>query len=303
MRGRVVQVTGLHCLVDSSGTEYRCDLRGGIKAGVRTSNSPVAVGDMVSFEPGGVDTGTVDSLFPRTSKFSRGASSTKPYERVVAVNIDQLIVVVSAMNPAIRPGFIDRAVVMSLKGNITPVVCINKVDLDSGGKFEAIAEVYEGLGYMIFRTSATTGSGIEQLRRHLDGRVSAFVGHSGVGKSSLLNCIEPGLSIKTRALMVKHDRGRHVTTAVRLYGLTSGNGHVADTPGIKELQLFQVTPAEVVDYYTELVPLTTNCRFRNCLHLSEPECAVREAVDAGLVTKLRYDGYKRLVESLSFRQG
>ena len=298
MKGRVVQVSGLHCLVEFADTQYRCDFRGRVKTGTRGSNAPVIVGDWVDFEPRPPASGVVERRYPRTSKFARGGSATKPYERVVAVNLDRLIVVVAAKSPALRPGFIDRALVMAHKGAIDPVICVNKIDLDPGGEFEAIADIYRKLGYPFLLTSAATGTGVAELRALLDGRVTAFVGHSGVGKSSLLNHIDPGLELKTRGLMAKHDRGRHATTAVQLYRLSSGGGHVADTPGIKELQLHGVEPAEVVDYFVEMAPLVEECHFRDCMHLQEPGCAVLAAMGAGAVSQLRHDGYRRIVAEL-----
>ena len=298
MKGRVVRVSGLHCMVEAADTQYRCDFRGRVKTGTRGSNSPVIVGDWVDFEPRPPAAGVVERRYPRTSKFARGGSDTKPYERVVAVNLDRLIVVVAAKSPALRPGFIDRALVMAHKGEIDPLICVNKVDLDPAGEFEAIADIYRKLGYPILLTSAATGTGVAELRDLLHDRVTAFVGHSGVGKSSLLNHIEPGLALKTHELMANHDRGRHVTTAVHLYRLSSGGGHVADTPGIKELQLHDVKPAEVVRYFVEMAPLVEECRFRDCMHLQEPGCAVLAAIEVGAVSQLRHDGYSRIIAGL-----
>ena len=299
MRGQVVRVSGLQCLVEACEQQYTCELRGRLKSGTRSSNSPIVVGDWVNFEPTDSAAGVVEQVYPRRSKFSRGTSGSKPFERVIAANLDQLVVVVSAREPALRTGFIDRALVMALKGNVTPLICINKIDLDPDGEYDVAANVYRELDYKVCETSTKTGKGVDALHRLLHGHVSVFVGYSGVGKSSLLNRIDPRLSIETRALMAKHDRGRHATTCVSLYHLPQKPGSVADTPGIKELQLWEVDRPSVVDYFVEMAPLATQCRYRDCLHLSEPSCAIRDAVENDQIARTRYEGYRRIVNSIT----
>ena len=298
MKGRVVRVSGLQCVVEMGDEQWQCDLRGRLKAGVRESTSPVITGDWVEVEPTAPATGIVGKVYPRYSKFSRLASGSRPYEQIMAVNLDQLIVVVATRNPSLRIGFIDRAVVMALSGNIQPVICINKIDLDPGGSIRPTAQVYQDLGYQVCSTSAKTGEGMESLEELLKDRVSAFIGHSAVGKSSLLNKIDPDLSIKTDRLMMKHDRGRHTTAAAQLYRLKKDGGYVTDTPGIKELQLWQIDRTNLVDYFTEMAPLVGDCQFRDCIHVHEPGCAVRQAVEQGEIAPIRYDGYKRIIEHM-----
>jgi len=297
MQGRVLRVSGLQHQVEVGEEQWQCDLRGRLKAGRRGANSPVIVGDWVEVEATGCRTGVIEKVYPRCSQFSRGASGSRPYEQIVAVNMDQLIVVVAAREPTPRIGFIDRAVVMALKGDMEPALCINKMDLDPDGQIRPVAQVYQDLGYVVCFTSALTGEGIEDFRVLLRGNTSAIVGQSGVGKSSLLNRIEPELSIKTRELMKQHDRGRHTTAAVQLYKLREG-GYVADTPGIKELRLWGVDRTNLVDYFAEVGSLMEGCQFRNCTHLHEPGCAVRQAVEQGRVAAVRYDGYRRIMGSL-----
>lgn len=297
MRGRVLRVSGLQQLVEIDGRAWQCEVRGRLKAGARRANSPVVVGDWVQVAPTGAGTGVIEEVLPRVSRFSRGASGFRPYEQIIAANLDQLVVVVSIREPALRPGFIDRAVVMALKGGLVPVVCINKVDLDEGSEAERVAATYRCLGYQALLASAHTGQGVEALRSLLEGRVSVVVGHSGVGKSSLLNQLEPGLSIRTQSLMRHHDRGRQTTAAVHLYRLRGG-GYVADAPGIKELRLWGVSRAELVSYFVELAPLASDCQFRDCSHAHEPGCAVRAGVQQGRVNALRYEGYCRIMETL-----
>ena len=205
--------------------------------------------------------------------------------------------VVAARQPALSTGFIDRTVIMALSGDIEPIICINKIDLDPEGRYLEVSRIYADLGYEVLCTSAKTGEGMALLRRRFRDRVSAMVGPSGAGKSSLLNHLQPGLSLATRSLMQGDDRGRHTTTAVQLHRLEMG-GFVADTPGIKQLKPWGITAGNLIEHFVEMAPLTAGCRFRDCTHVHEPGCAVREAVEAGTVHPMRYEGYRRMEEGL-----
>ena len=284
-------------LVEIDNDLWQCELRGRLKKGMRTATSPIVVGDLVEVEAVRHPIGIVEEVFPRYSKFSRLASGLRSCEQILAVNLDQLIVVASIQSPALRLGFVDRSMVMAIKGGMEPIICFNKVDLDPKDESSEIAGVYRDLGYKVYCTSARTGEGIEEFKAALEGRISAFVGQSGVGKSSLLNRIESGLSIETREIMKKHRRGRHTTTTVQLHRLQMG-GYVADTPGIREVELWGVDCSSLVHYFVEMMPLAMGCQFRNCRHLSEPGCAIRSAVKRGQVAPFRYDGYRRIMESL-----
>ncbi len=298
MRGRVLRVSGQNCLVEVEGRRELCRMRGRLKEGARTSNSPVIAGDWVELAretnaPGLV----IERVGERTSHFTRASAGAKPFEQIVAVNIQQLVVVVSAKQPALRPGFIDRAIVSALRGNLRPLIVVNKIDLDRSGTVRSQLAYYTELHYPVLFTSASSGEGLDAFSEVLLQRESAIVGQSGVGKSSLLNCVEPDLGLRTREIMAQHDRGRHTTTAVQLYPLSLG-GYVADTPGIKELHLCGVERGELAGFFAEFKPLIEACRFRNCSHLSEPDCAVRDALASGTLSKLRYASYARIMESL-----
>ena len=298
MKGRVLRVSGLQCLVEIGQVQWVCPLRGRVKAGHRTSTSPVVVGDWVEVEPASSSSGVIAEVYPRHSKFSRMASGPKSYEQIIAANLDQLVVVVAARQPSPRLGFIDRAVVMALKGGMRPVICINKVDLDPDRQIQSMGNIYSDLGYQVCLTSALTGMGVEDFKAVLKNRFSAFVGHSGVGKSSLLNRIDPAFSIVTQSLMAKHDRGRQTTAAVQLYSLADNGGYVADTPGIKELQLWDVNHTNLVEYFTEMAQFVSGCHFRDCTHVHEPDCAVRAALERGAFSQVRYEGYKRIMKQM-----
>ena len=298
MQGRIIRVSGLQCLVEVERSHWQCEIRGRLKAGCRKTSSPVVAGDWVEVVPTAERTGVIEAVHPRSSKFSRGASGARPFEQILFVNMERLVVVVAACQPKPRRGFIDRAIVMAIKGNLQPVVCINKVDLVSPAAVSTLTAPYEALGYPIYRTSALRGDGMGAFKEGLINRSTAVVGQSGVGKSTLLNGIEPGLGLKTREIMKRHDRGRHTTTVVHLFKLQQG-GYVADTPGVKEFRLWGVKPAELAAYYPELESLHGQCQFGDCSHLHEPGCAVRAAVAAGRVASARYEGYRRIFESLS----
>ena len=298
MQGRIIRVSGLQCLVEVEQSHWQCELRGRLKAGCRKTSSPVVAGDWVEVVPIAEGTGVIEAVHPRSSKFSRGASGARPFEQILFVNMDQLVIVVAACQRRPRRSFIDRAIVMAVKGNLQPVVCINKVDLVSPAAVGTLTAPYEALGYPIYRTSALRGDGMGAFKEALINLSTAVVGQSGVGKSTLLNSVEPGLGLKTKEIMKRHDRGRHTTTAVHLFKLQQG-GYVADTPGVKELRLWGVKPAELAVYYPELAPLHSQCQFGDCSHLHEPGCAVRAAVAAGRIASVRYEGYRRIFESLS----
>ena len=297
MRGRVIRISGLQCLVEIDQSNWLCEIRGRLKSGHRKANSPVIVGDWVDIFPTADQSGVIEVVHPRTSKFSRGASGARPFEQILSVNMDQLVVVVSALEPSPRTGFIDRAILMAVKGNLQPIICINKIDLISIDEASLLMAPYVALGYPVFLTNALGGEGMHDFKGALLGRTSIIVGQSGVGKSSLLNFIEPGLGLKTREIMTRHDRGRHTTTAVHLFKLKQG-GYVADTPGIKELQLWGITAAELDAYYPEFEPMLSQCKFADCSHLHEPHCGVREAVEGQQIAQARYDGYRRIFEGL-----
>ena len=297
MHGRVIRISGLKCLVEVEGELLQCEIRGRLKAGVRKTNSPVVAGDWVEIllrEGGG---GIIEAVCPRTSKFSRGASGSRPIEQILIANLEQLVVVVAARQPEPRVGFIDRAIIMAVKGNIQPIVCINKVDLVEDRAVDLLAAPYAALGYPIHYSSAVRGVGMEGFKDVLRNRVSAIVGQSGVGKSTLLNYVEPGLGLKTNEIMARHDRGRHTTTAVQLYKLQQG-GYVADTPGIKELRLWDVQRSELERYYPEIAPFVGSCQFSDCSHVHEPDCAVRAASAAGQILPSRYEAFCRIAGSL-----
>ena len=297
MKGRVLRVSGIQCLVEAGSKQWLCEPRGRLKSRSPATNNPIVAGDWVEFDATSDDRGVVEEIHPRHSQISRATSGSRSQEQVLAVNADQCIIVVAVRRPALRQAFIDRAVVMAVKGHMEPVLCFNKIDLDPDGCWRSVGTVYESIGYRVHALSALTGAGFEAFSASLENKVSTLVGQSGVGKSTILNRLKPDLQLPTNPLMRKHDRGRHTTSAVELMQLGSGS-YVADTPGIKQLQPWGVDRQSLAAYFVEMAPLVNDCRFRDCTHLTEPDCAILQAVESGRIDSSRYEGFCRLVETL-----
>lgn len=255
----------------------------------------LAPGDhvLVEFED---EDAIVRGVAPRRTRLSRpGGPHARLKEQVIAANIDLLIIVTAAMQPPFRPGLVDRYLIAAQVCNVEPILCINKMDL-AEGEPEALS-IYRDLGLKIVLTSCVTGQGIDEFRRMLSEKISVLSGHSGVGKSSLLNALDPDLKVYTTDVSEATQRGRHATTAARLYALEC-DIRIIDTPGIRALGLWDVSPEELAFYFPELAEAVQGCKFRNCTHTHEPVCAVREAVAEGRIQEGRYQSYLRIRASL-----
>lgn len=256
----------------------------------------MVAGDVVDYMPTDEGRGVIEAIRPRRNHISRTASGTRPQQQIIVANVDCFVIVMAAQQPSLRLGFIDRALVVAASGGVDGVVlCINKTDLDETDERRMAVDLYGSLGVEVIETSAASGSGLDRLVDRLHSGLSVFVGPSGVGKSSILNRVEPGLAIRTQELMRHHDRGRHTTTSSSLHRLTDG-GFVADTPGVKQLQPWGIPPAELIGYFPEMAQTQVEgtCQFRDCSHLHEPGCLIRSAVEQDQIALSRYDSFCRM---------
>lgn len=286
--GRVISVHGLLSQVAADhGGVYRCSVRRLLRTLTTDERHVVATGDRVMFRPAGSDEGIIERVEPRRGVLSR---TSRGRRHILVTNVDQAIFVGSAAEPTLKPNLIDRFLVTAEQCRIEPVVVINKVDLVNAAELQPLVGVYSQLGYRVFLVSATTGFGIDRLRRALAGRQSVVAGQSGVGKSSLLNAIEPDLQLRVSRVSEENQKGRHTTTTASMAPLTMG-GFVVDTPGIRQFELWDVIPAEVAGFFREMRPLVSHCRYPDCTHMHEDDCAVKDAVADDLIDARRYESY------------
>ncbi len=270
-----------------------CCLRGRLKQGPRRGDI-VAVGDRVWVTALDSRHGVIERVEERQRALVRLDPRPRGvYQQVILANPDQAVFVFACAQPEPRLRMLDRFLVIAEKQGIPAVIVANKVDLVGQERAEAMFGLYPPLGYPVVYTSVKTGQGLEALRQHLTGRVSALAGPSGAGKSSLLNAIQPGLGLAVREVSAALGKGRHTTTVRQLFPL-DGGGYVADTPGLRSLALWDTTPEELDGYFPEIAPLVAQCQFSDCTHIHEPGCAVRAAVADGRVRPERYESYLRL---------
>ena len=275
---------------------------GVIECMARAGADPGAIvpGDRVLVSPQPAGRGVIESLMPRTTRFFFLVAGRRQDEQVIAANLDQVVIVLAAAEPPFKETTLNRYLAAAEHSGLNAVVCISKVDLasaadpDSAGDLAGRAEVYARIGYLVIMTSIVTGAGINLLRQALQGRVSALVGPSGVGKSSLICAVSPGVSLDTREISASTGKGRHTTTCSRLIKLDNG-GYVADTPGMREFGFHQISRDELAWCFREFRPHAQSCRFADCRHVKEPGCGVRKAVEQGQVPRGRYEHYVRLM--------
>ena len=278
----------------------RCQLRGRVKRAQRSAKGrqiyadPVAVGDEVVVTPRDNEEGVIEEILPRRTKFSRRYPGKRDaIEQIVVANADQVVIVLSTRLPDFNLRFLDRFLILAEVGEMDAVVCLNKIDLiDSAERQElrSILSAYEQLGYPVIFTSINHSESIQAFRDALRDRFSVVVGASGVGKSSLLNAVQPGLGLRVGEVGLKTGKGRHTTTLVELFSLEFG-GEVADTPGIREVGLWGVDTENLDLYFPEMEPYLGECKYTDCIHVSEPGCAITEAVNTGKISDVRYQSY------------
>jgi len=286
--GRVLRVHGLYSFVEADdGRVFRCTVRRVLKSLTTDERSVVTTGYLVQLVLTAPGEGVIEHVQPRKGVLTR---ASRRREHVLVANVDQLVIVMSLVQPDLKPHLIDRYIATARKGELAPILCLNKADLADPVELQPLVGAFSQLGIPTFLTSATTGLGIGKLRELLAGRATVFSGQSGVGKSSLLNAVQPGLALRVKTVSEETQKGQHTTTAAELIRLESG-GWVVDTPGVRQLQLWDTRPEEVEGLFDEFRPLVPLCGFPDCTHIHEQRCAVKDAVQRKLISERRYFSY------------
>ena len=289
--GRVVRIHGLESVVETDdGVQHRCGVRRLLKTIAIDDRNVVAVGDRVwiQLSPGGQ--GVIEKVDGRTGTVDRGYRRRR---HVIAANIDRILIVSAFAEPGLKLPLIDRYLISAEMGNVRPVIILNKSDLVDLADFQWVIGLYSSLGYETIPTSAADGRGVARLRELLSTGITALSGQSGVGKSSLLNAVHPDLKLRVGEVSDWTGKGKHTTTYAELIRIPGG-GHVVDTPGLRQFELWGVVPAELEAYFVEFRPYVAHCRFPDCSHTHERDCAVKEAVHWGRIHEGRYENYLKL---------
>ncbi len=301
MQGTVIRNTGSHYVVRlADNTEINCKIKGNFRIkGIRTTN-PVAVGDDVTVsQPGPDGVAYITAISPRKNYIIRRASNLSKESHIIAANIDCALLVVTLVDPPTATTFIDRFLATAEAYSVPAVIAINKIDLlesdDDRDLLEAVDYLYSSIGYKVYRVSARTGEGLDALRETLRDRVTLFSGNSGVGKSSLINDLIPGLDLKTAEISAAHGTGMHTTTFSEMFPLPGG-GSIIDTPGVRGFGTVDFERNEVAHFFPEIFEKSSECRFNNCTHTCEPGCAVIDAVENSEIAASRYASYLSILE-------
>lgn len=289
--------SGFYTVRTDHGREVECRLRGRVKK-ERQATDLAVIGDRVLVSMLEEGTGMIEEVEPRDSRFSRRQPGPRGTwkEDVLVANLDQVLIVFACAEPAPHLRMLDRFLVVAERNEVPAVVVANKVDLAGMERARRTFGLYERIGYAVEYVSAREGIGVESLADRLAGRLSVVTGPSGVGKSTLLNAIQPGLRIETGEVSAALHKGRHITTSAELHSLAaSAGGYVADTPGLRELGLWEIPRDQLASCFREFVPHLGGCAFNDCRHLGEPRCAIRAAVERGEIPAERHDSYRRLL--------
>lgn len=302
MTGLVYKSTGSWYTVKTlNGKFYECRIKGKFRLKGIKSTNPIAVGDYVEFEletKNNQETGVINRIQDRKNYIVRKSVNLSKQTHIIASNIDQVFLLITINNPPTFTSFIDRFLMTAEAYSVNAILLFNKIDTyDEETLLEVkfLAALYRKIGYECIGISAKTGKNIDKVKRLMKGKVSMFSGHSGVGKSTLINAIEPGLDLKTKEISEQYQQGQHTTTFAEMFDL-SFDAKIIDTPGIKGFGVVDMDKEEVGDYFPEFFKLKQDCKFNNCLHLKEPKCAVKEALDNDEIAFSRYRSYLQILE-------
>ncbi|MEO6948397.1 MAG: ribosome small subunit-dependent GTPase A [Ginsengibacter sp.] len=303
MKALVYKSTGSWYQVkNEAGDLLNARIKGKFKIGGLTSTNPIAVGDWVDVDVEDIAEGSViiHNIYPRKNYITRQSPHNKNLHHIVAANLDQSILLATLKDPKTSTGFLDRFLVASEAYHVPAIIVFNKSDLygeKENAKFEEIRRVYEAIGYRVLSMSLNNGRGVDDVNKLLKDKVTLLSGHSGVGKSSFINSIFPDLDLKTQGVSGWSGKGLHTTTFAEMYELPFG-GKIIDTPGIREFALMDIESNELSHYFPEMRELINDCKFNNCMHIEEPGCAVKLAVEEGKVSATRYVSYLNILGSI-----
>ncbi|MDB9782423.1 ribosome small subunit-dependent GTPase A [Winogradskyella sp.] len=302
MTGTVYKSTGSWYTVKTqNGKFYECRIKGRFRLQGIKSTNPIAVGDKVAFEletKNNTETGVINRIEERKNYIVRKSVNLSKQTHIIASNIDQVFLLVTIDNPPTFTNFIDRFLVTSKAYSINTVLLFNKIDTyneETILEVKYLESIYTKIGYECIEISAITGKNIDKVKAMMLGKVSMFAGHSGVGKSTLVNAIEPTLDLKTKAISTQHSQGQHTTTFAEMFDL-SFDAVIIDTPGIKGFGVVDMEKEEIGDYFPEFFKLKQDCKFNNCLHLKEPKCAVKDALENNEISYSRYKSYVQILD-------
>jgi ribosome biogenesis GTPase len=298
VKGIVIKSTGSFYSVKTEDSKIlTCTIKGKLRTLGLKSTNPVAVGDYVEYQPSGTSEGVIEDILERKNYIIRKSSNLSKQTHIIAANIDEAFLIITLAFPETSLEFIDRFLASAEAYRIPVTIVINKIDIyhETLKDFvDEIHEIYEKIGYPIIETSAAKNTNIDILKRRITNKVSVFAGNSGVGKSSLINCLYPEIKLKTGKISDYHLKGKHTTTFAEMVEIPGG-GFIVDTPGIKGFGMVLMNKEEIYHFFPDLFKYSENCQYNNCLHVDEPNCAIKEAVNNGLISESRYYSYRSIL--------
>lgn len=298
MKGLITKTTGVEYSVLSDDSNFNCRIKGTFRIKGIKSTNPLAVGDIVEFDP---ESGYITELYDRKNYIVRKPANLSKQQHIIAANLDLCLLTVTVSNPVTSIEFIDRFLVTAEAYRVPVILLFNKVDIltpEETEYLDAIIHLYDTIGYKSLKISALNGDGIEELQNEIKGKITLLSGNSGVGKSTVINAIDPTFRARTAQISTSHHKGMHTTTFSEMYRI-GNDTFIIDTPGIKGFGMFDMQPEEVSHFFPEIFRISHNCRFNNCTHIHEPGCAVLEAIDKHFISQSRYRSYLSIRQDIS----